>query len=99
MTRYPTKTSSELSAITEQNSDGVNRHSSDMVERVSMAISFTARIHGGIANPDEVAKAALEASHHDSIVAENQRLRTALQQIHDLAEGLLNNIEAEEALA
>jgi hypothetical protein len=35
----------------------------------------------------------IEASHHADIVAENARLRTALRQIHDLADGLLNDIE------
>lgn len=36
---------------------------------------------------------------HAELVAENARLRATLQQIHDLADGLLNDIEAEEALA
>lgn len=47
----------------------------------------------------ERAIVALEALPHTELVAENARLRATLQQIHDLADGLLNDIEAEEALA
>lgn len=68
----------------------------DVAERVAAAMHTALAGDGDV---DDLTQAALEASHHADIVAENERLRIALRQIHDLADGLLNDIEAEEAQA
>jgi hypothetical protein len=84
-----------------QNRDSEVRNmqpSSDMVERVARALADVCHC-GACTYEDRIedAQAALEASHHASIVAENARLRAVLQGVSDLADKALS--ELDEALA
>jgi hypothetical protein len=56
----------------------------ELVERVGIAIAFTAQINGGIANPDECAENALKAS---GIV----ELTEALREMTDIAQSAVHD--------
>jgi hypothetical protein len=72
------------------------QHSSDMVEAVARALAEQRGAAGGWLYVDD-AKAALEASHHAELVADNARLHSALQGVSDLAGKALSDLD--EALA